>query len=163
MRTKAFKNWFGDWELGNREVKVVPIVNRHPFDVSKKVQLTKLDAVKYAKSIGVLKTMSNEDTNGKGEVIIAPKAIRKIVDDAYGSRPTIDIMLDAIAQLPVLIKEGLLAEEHFSYNKGADGDRRPENGVNSKESILRCYGAIERDGKIYRTKITIKRDNGNHQ
>lgn len=161
VRTKRFKKWFGDWELAAQKVDVVNITKHHIFDVSKKVQDVKRDAIDYAKSNGIIRTMSNDETGGKGEIIIAPKAIRKIVDDAYGSRPNIHIMLDAIAYLPKLIKESKLAEEHLSYEKGEDDVRRPENGINPKESIFRYYGAIAKEGKVYRAKITIKRDNGN--
>ena len=161
VRTKAFKRWFGDWELAAQMVNVINITKHHIFDVSKKVQVVKRDAIDYAKSNGIIRTVSNDETGGKGEIIIAPRAIRKIVDDAYGSRPNIHIMLDAIAYLPKLIKESKLAEEHLSYEKGEDGVRRPENGINPKETIFRYYGAIAKEGKVYRSKITIKRDNEN--
>ena len=161
VRTKAFKDWFGDWELLYKIVNVIPLANEHPFDTTKKIQEVKRDAVKYAKAAGIIRTLTNEETNGKGEIIIPVKAIRKIVDDAYRSKVNKDIMLDAITYLPQLIRESHLAEAHFSYDKGSDDVRRPENGINPKETIFRYFGAVKKDGKVYRTKITIKKDNGN--
>ena len=60
VRTKAFKRWFGDWELAAQMVNVINITKHHIFDVSKKVQVVKRDAIDYAKSNGIIRTVSKE-------------------------------------------------------------------------------------------------------
>lgn len=161
VRTKNFRRWFGDWMLPYVSVKKVQVKKEHPFDLTKKAQVTKKEVASYAEQEGIIRTLSDEETNGKGDIIISKSAIEKIVDDAYNAKDRADLMLGAITSLPELIRESKLGEEHFSYAKGADDVRRPENGINEKESIFRYFGAIESDGETYRVKITVKRDNGN--
>ena len=161
VRTKNFRRWFGDWMLPYVTVNKVAVSKEHPFDITKRVQDTKIDVVAHARKKGVIRTLTNDETNGKGNIFISKTAIEKIVDDAYKIKDRADLMLGAISKLPELIKKSNLGEEHFSYTKGSDSVRRPENGINEKETIFRYFGAIESDGETYRVKITVKRDNGN--
>ena len=143
--------------LNSAEVKVVSIKEKSPFDTSKKTKALKEDVVAYANEHGIIGTMTEEETKGKGKVTISKASIEKMVDDsATGKSVDKDTHLSITPQLREVIAESLMAETHPDYNKGRDGKRSPENGYNPDNLIHRCYGAISIDGQEYRVKLTLK-------
>ena len=143
--------------LNTAEVKVVPIKEKSPFDTSKKTKPLKEDVVAYANEHGIIGTMTEEETKGKGKVTISKASIEKMVDDsATGKSVDKDTHLAIIPQLREVIAESFMAETHPDYNKGRDGKRSAENGYNPDNLIHRCYGAISVDGQEYRVKLTLK-------
>ena len=150
--------------LNTAEVKVVPIKEKSPFDTSKKTKPLKEDVVAYANEHGIIGTMTEEETKGKGKVTISKASIEKMVDDsATGKSVDKDTHLAIIPQLREVIAESFMAETHPDYNKGRDGKRSPENGYNPDNLIHRCYGAISIDGQEYRIKLTLKETSGNRK
>ncbi|MDD6593585.1 MAG: hypothetical protein PUF09_04875 [Bacteroidales bacterium] len=150
--------------LNTAEVKVVPIKEKSPFDTSKKTKHLKEDVVAYANEHGIIGTMTEEETKGKGKVTISKASIEKMVDDsATGKSVDKDTHLAIIPQLREVIAESVMAETHPDYNKGRDGKRSPENGYNPDNLIHRCYGAISIDGQEYRIKLTLKETSGNRK
>lgn len=150
--------------LNTAEVKVVPIKEKSPFDTSKKTKPLKEDVVAYANEHGIIGTMTEEETKGKGKVTISKASIEKMVDDsATGKSVDKDTHLAIIPQLREVIAESVMAETHPDYNKGRDGKRSPENGYNPDNLIHRCYGAISIDGQEYRIKLTLKETSGNRK
>ena len=143
--------------LNTAEVKVVTIKEKSPFDTSKKKKPLKEDVVAYANEHGIIGTMTEEETKGKGKVTISKASIEKMVDDsATGKSVDKDTHLAIIPQLREVIAESFMAETHPDYNKGRDGNRSAENGYNPDNLIHRCYGAISVDGQEYRVKLTLK-------
>ena len=143
--------------LNSAEVKVVSIKEKSPFDTSKKTKALKEDVVAYANEHGIIGTMTEEETKGKGKVTISKASIEKMVDDsATGKSVDKDTHLSITPQLREVIAESLMAETHPDYNKGRDGKRSPENGYNPDNLIHRCYGAISIDGQEYLVKLTLK-------
>lgn len=143
--------------LNSAEVKVVSIKEKSPFDTSKKTKALKEDVVAYANEHGIIGTMTEEETKGKGKVTISKASIEKMVDDsATGKSLDKDTHISITPQLREVIAESLMAETHPDYNKGRDGKRSPENGYNPDNLIHRCYGAISIDGQEYRVKLTLK-------
>ena len=150
--------------MNTAEVKVVPIKEKSPFDTSKKTKHLKEDVVAYANEHGIIGTMTEEETKGKGKVTISKASIEKMVDDsATGKSVDKDTHLAIIPQLREVIAESVMAETHPDYNKGRDGKRSPENGYNPDNLIHRCYGAISIDGQEYRIKLTLKETSGNRK
>lgn len=143
--------------LNSAEVKVVSIKEKSPFDTSKKTKALKEDVVAYANEHGIIGTMTEEETKGKGKVTISKASIEKMVDDsATGKSVDKDTHLAIIPQLREVIAESVMAETHPDYNKGKAGKRSAENGYNPDNLIHRCYGAISIDGQEYRVKLTLK-------
>lgn len=129
--------------LNSAEVKVVSIKEKSPFDTSKKTKALKEDVVAYANEHGIIGTMTEEETKGKGKVTISKASIEKMVDDsATGKSVDKDTHLAIIPQLREVIAESVMAETHPDYNKGKAGKRSAENGYNPDNLIHRCYGAI---------------------
>lgn len=143
--------------LNSAEVKVVSIKEKSPFDTSKKTKALKEDVVAYANEHGIIGTVTEEETKGKGKVTISKASIEKMVDDsATGKSVDKDTHLAIIPQLREVIAESVMAETHPDYNKGKAGKRSAENGYNPDNLIHRCYGAISIDGQEYRVKLTLK-------
>ena len=69
-----------------------------------------------------------------------------------------DVHLAVLKVLPDVLRESVDAEQHPDYNKGADGVRSAENGINPDVTIHRLYGAVTMGGKLYRVKVTLKED-----
>ena len=149
--------------LNSAEVKVVSIKERTPFDTSKKTKALKEDVVAYANEHGIIGTMTEEETKGKGKVTISNASIEKMVDDSATDKSVDkDTHLSVIPQLREVIAESIMAETHPDFLKGEDGKRSPQNGYNGNVLIHRCYGAVNIDGRDYRVKITLKED-GSHK
>jgi len=150
VRTKAFKDWFGDWLKGAQAVTVVNTSLEHGFK-------NFADARQWAKK-NIARVYTNEETGGKGEIRISGNAIEKFTsEDAVKKSDNKDVHMAVLKVLPSVIKEGVDADTHPDYIK-IDGVRKPENGVNPGVTIHRVYGGVEIDGKIYRVKVTLKED-----
>lgn len=149
VRTKMFKEWFGDWELAARIINIVAADQNHGFKNFG-------EAKEWAKA-NIVRTLSNEETGGKGEIRISNNAISKFLSEsAISKSESKDIHLSVLKVLPDVIKESLDAEQHPDYKKGEDGVRSVKNGVNEGVTIHRLYGAVSIDGQVYRTKVAIK-------
>ena len=150
--------------LNSAEVKVVSIKEKSPFDTSKKTKALKEDVVAYANEHGIIGTMTEAETNGKGQISISKTSVEKMVDDSSTSKSVDkDTHLAVIPQLREIIAESVMAETHPDYNKGEDGKRSSDNGYNPDNLIHRCYGAISVDGQEYRVKLTLKETSGNRK
>lgn len=149
VRTKRFKNWFGDWELATKNIEVIEAAAEHGFKSFE-------EARAWAKS-HIARTLTNEETGGKGEIRISHKAINKFLSDSAVSKSeSKDVHLSVLKVLPDVIHNSIDAEQHPDYLKGEDGKRSAENGVNTDVMIHHLYGAVEIDGKLYRVKVTLK-------
>ncbi len=63
VRTKAFKDWFGDWELSAKVLKIISGIKEHGFNSFE-------DAKAWAKE-NIVRTLTNEETGDKGEIRIS--------------------------------------------------------------------------------------------
>lgn len=143
--------------LADAEVKIVRCGN-NPFNTKQKTVDLKKEVLGYAEKNGIIGTMSNEETNGKGEIHISKKSIGKFVDDSASDKSVdIDIHLSVLPQIREVIASSIETEVHPDYVK-VGKDRSRENGYNKNVLMHRCYGAVNIDGKVYRVKITLKED-----
>lgn len=150
VRTKAFKDWFGDWELGAKEVQIAQ-AKPHNFK-------NFAEAKAWAKE-NIVKIYTDEETAGKGEIKISNTAIDKFFSkSAIEKSETKDAHLSTLKSLPEIIRNSIEAEQHADYLKGEDGIRRKENGINENVTIHRLFGAVNVGGETYRVKVTLKRD-----
>ena len=146
--------------LADAEVKIVNC-GKNPFNANQKTVDLKKEVLNYAEKNGIIGTMSNEETNGKGEVHISKKSIGKFVDDSASNKSIgKDVHLSVLPQIRDVIASSIEAEVHPDYIKIGD-DRSRENGYNKNVLIHRCYGAVNVDDKVYRVKITLKEDIAN--
>lgn len=149
VRTKSFKDWFGDWELGQKTINIVKTGIEHGFKNFE-------EARDWAKK-NISMILSNDETNGKGNIRISNTAIDKFISESSITKSdSKDIHLAVLKILPDVIRESIDAEQHPDYMKGADGVRRYENGKNKDVTIHRLYGAVDIDGNIHRVKVTLK-------
>lgn len=148
VRSRAFKDWFGDWELPHQEVKVVEAAP-HQFKNFN-------EAKSWAKE-NIARVYSDEETGGKGEIRISRNAIDKYLSQsAIHNSSSEEVHLSVLKVLPDVIREGVDAETHLDYLKGGDGVRSPEFGINKGVMIHRVYSAVELSGELYRVKVTLK-------
>lgn len=137
--------------LAEKEVAVVEADANHGFANYK-------EAKAWAKQ-HVSKVYNNEETGGKGDVRISNAAIDKFMSQsAVDKNDGKDVHMSVLKVLPEVLKNSIDVETHPDFLKGADGKRRPENGMNKDVLVHRCYGAVSIDGKPYRVKITLKED-----
>jgi hypothetical protein len=135
--------------LADREVMVVRADADHGF-------MNYKEAKAWAKQ-HVSKVYNNEETGGKGDVRISNAAIDKFMSQsAIDKSDGKDVHMSVLKVLPEVLKNSIDVETHPDFLKGADGKRRPENGMNKDVLVHRCYGAVSIDGKPYRVKITLK-------
>lgn len=149
VRSRAFKDWFGDWELPHQEVKVVEASSDHGFENLK-------EARAWAKE-NIARVYSDEETGGKDEIRISRSAIDKYLSEsAITKSDNTNVHLSVLKVLPEVIREGIDAETHLDYIKGDGGVRSPQNGVNEGVTIHRLYGAVGIAQNMYRVKVTLK-------
>ena len=116
------------------------------------------DAKTWAKE-HIARTYSSEETGGKGDIRVSNAAIGKYLSQAAVDKSdSKDVHLAVLKVLPDVLRESVDAEQHPDYNKGADGVRSAENGINPDVTIHRLYGAVTMGGKLYRVKVTLKED-----
>lgn len=135
-RTKNFKKWFGDWELMQKDVSVIP-TSRHDFK-------NFADAEKWAKA-NIVGEYTNEDTGE--EISISNATLAKYLSaSAVSKSSSKDAHFEALTVLPDLIRKGVLVETV------TDRDSNPDI-----KALQRFYAAtINKDGEIERVKITVK-------
>ena len=88
-----------------------------------------------------------------GEVNISGTAVDKYLSQkAVEKSDSKNVHLSALHVLPRIIEESIVSEIHADKN----------NNENLKD-IVRLFGAIEIDGKVFRVKITVKRYNNENE
>ena len=136
VRTKAFKDWFGDWELAAKVVKIISANMDHGFK-------NFAEARKWAKE-KILGTYINPEI---GEIVVSGKAIDKYLSGkAVGQSHSLDAHLSALQVLPQLIENSIVGEVHE--------DRSHNENL---KDIVRLFGAINIGNETSRVKITVKR------
>lgn len=151
VRSRTFKDWFGDWELPHQEVKVVEASSEHGFGNIKEARI-------WAKE-NIARVYSDEETRGKGEIRISRSAIDKFLNESSISKSSsLDAHLSTVKVLPTVISNSIIGEKHSDYTKDSDGLRSEQSAINSDVTILRLFGAININGDIYRVKTTLKKD-----
>lgn len=115
VRTKAFKEWFGDWEKAARIEKLrksEPVVASGE-EYKGQYELTSRSAEEY-----VLKTLRGEYTNeDTGDNIKITRASRKVLHHDVES----DIHLKSIALIPQMIEKAIFVDE-IANEKGSKFD-----------------------------------------
>ena len=138
--------------LNDGEVRIVR-VGQHLFSGDKPIK----QAEAWAKANIVGLHTATDSRGDEFEYSISKNKIEKQLSvSAVGRSENLGVHLAALTKLPEIISESIEAEIHPDYKKGADGQRKPENGVNNAALIHRFYGAAEIDGKIYRVKTTME-------
>lgn len=140
------------------EVPVVE-VKPHMFKGNAKEAIRQIKT--WAKA-NIARIYNNEETGGKGKIRISNTAIDKYLSLSSSKKSdSLGVHLSVLVELPQIIRFSVLIEQHSDVQKGVDGVRSVENGINKDVLISRLYGAIQMDGKTYRVKTTI-RDNVNN-
>lgn len=141
VRTKAFKDWFGDWELAAKVVKIISANMEHGFK-------NFAEARKWAKE-NLLGTYINPEI---GEIVVSGKAIDKYLSGkAVEQSHSRDAHLSALQVLPKLIENSIVGEIHEDRDKNS----------NIKD-IVRLFGAMNIGNETSRVKITVKRYSDNN-
>ncbi len=132
-----------DMEVGIVNVPLHPFAGSAPISQARK--WAKENLVKeYKMSNGVRYTITREAV-GK---YLSEKATKK--------SKNLGVHLAVLTKLPAIINTSIDAEVHPDYNKGADEERRVENGIGNPHLLVhRMYGAVNVDGTIYRVKTTM--------
>lgn len=107
----------------------------------------------------IARTYNSKETGGKGDIRISNAAVDKYLSQsAVDKSDSKDVHLSVLKVLPDVIRESVDAEQHADFKKGEDGVRSAENGINPNVTIHRLYGAVRMDGKVYRVKVTLKKN-----
>ena len=137
-------------ELAQLKFVVVPVALA-PFTSSD-------GAIEWACENGVVGTMDDAETGGKGAVLISKNSIREMLNPAQvGKSASRQVHYAALTKLRDLIRASVIVESHFDLRKGPDMKRSPENGVNAEILIDVAYAALRIGEETYRAKITFKR------
>ena len=114
-------------ELARISFEVVP-VGTAPFVSSD-------GAIEWACGNGIVGTMDDVETGGKGVVLISKNSIREMLNPAQvGKSASRQVHYAALTKLRELIRASVIVESHFDLRKGPDMKRSAANGVN--EEIL---------------------------
>ena len=141
VRTQAFKDWFGDWELAAKVVKIISANVEHGFK-------NFAEARKWAKG-NLLGTYINPEI---GEIVVSGKAIDKYLSSkAVEQSHSRDAHWSALQVLPRLIENSIVGEIHEDRDKNS----------NIKD-IVRLFGAMNIGNETSRVKITVKRYSDNN-
>ena len=136
------------------EVKIPETVNvveleNAPFNNAKSARLWAIDH-------GVVGKMSDEDTNGKGEISISRSSLDKMLSgSALRKSVTPAIHFSALMRLRDIIRESFVGYMHPDYLK-VNEVRSPVNGVNPDVRIAVLYGCVSMGGLPFRAKTTLK-------
>ncbi|MBR1609835.1 MAG: hypothetical protein IJ678_09505, partial [Kiritimatiellae bacterium] len=139
-------------QLAEHEFPVIH-VGQAPFS-------TASDGLKWAKQNGIVQTIPAEQTQGVGTVDISVASIREMLNPSQRIKsPSPQIHFAAVAELPQLIRSGLVADRHVDLRKDKSGVRTPAAGVNKNVAVDVLYAAMSygTDAEPYRVKITLKR------
>lgn len=119
--------------LNDGEVRIVR-VGQHPFSGDKPIK----QAEAWAKAHLVGLHTATDSRGEEFEYSISKNKVEKQLSvSAVGRSENLGVHLAALTKLPEIISESIEAEIHPDYKKGADGQRKPENGVNSAALIHR--------------------------
>jgi hypothetical protein len=146
VRTKAFKDWFGDWE---KSARIEKLKNSAPVEISGneyrgKYELTRESAQRYILD-NVRGKYKIEDT---GEVVeIAKKGAKKVTAHSQGD----EAHMKSIAAIPELIKNAIFIEERPAYKEEAQ-----------YESYRYYVTGLKIGGEDYTARITIGVKNGKY-
>lgn len=114
------------------------------------------EALKWAKSHGIIGVMSDVDTAGKGYISISVASIRKMVSTSALSRSvTPSIHYASLMRLRDIIRESFVGEVHPDRIK-IGGKRTFANGLNPDVTVFRLYGCVSVGDLPFRSKITVK-------
>ena len=103
------------------------------------------------------KTLYYDNYGTAFDYTISGESIEKSISKKATDKSTnIGIHIAVLNRLDEVVANSIEVEEHPDYKKGADEERRPENGYNANTLIHRFYGAIKIDGIVYRVKTTMK-------
>ena len=133
VRTKAFKRWFGNWDIG---AMVTPIHR------SKGGFKNLTEAEKWAKENLQGKSVRNLFTNE--EISIGSKSIKEMLDPKFAKNVNEQVHMSALQSVLDFIETGIPAEIHKDTK---------ERGFD----VMRLYNAIEIDGVVYRVKSTVRK------
>lgn len=136
VRTKAFKDWFGDWELPTKAVSIVNAIANHGFKNFD-------EARAWAKKniAGIVKHSEIGDIN------ISNTSIEKYLSEkAVDKSDNKDVHLSALRVLPSVIEKSVVGEIH--------ADKKGDTNI---KDVVRLFGCLQLNGKLYRVKTTVKR------
>ena len=115
-------------------------------------------AIAWSCENGLVGTMNDAETGGKGLVLISKNSIREMLNPAQvGKSASRQVHYAALTKLRELIRASVIVESHFDLRKGHDMKRSAANGVNEEILIDVAYAALRMDAETYRAKITFKR------
>lgn len=149
VRTPRFKAFFGNWELKHKEFAIVETQDATFNSIE--------GALKWVGNNGILGTMTNEETGGKGEMFISASAVREMLNPRQREKSASNsVHYAALTKIRDIIRESELIDAHPDHKKGADGQRSPQVGINLGIKIEVLYGAMRHDEHVYRVKTTVK-------
>ena len=115
-------------------------------------------AIAWSCENGLVGTMNDAETGGKGLVLLSKNSIREMLNPAQvGKSASRQVHYAALTKLRELIRASVIVESHFDLRKGHDMKRSAANGVNEEILIDVAYAALRMDAETYRAKITFKR------
>lgn len=115
-------------------------------------------AIAWSCENGLVGTMNDAETGGKGLVLISKNSIREMLNPTQvGKSASRQVHYAALTKLRELIRASVIVESHFDLRKGHDMKRSAANGVNEEILIDVAYAALRMDAETYRAKITFKR------
>ena len=116
------------------------------------------DALKWARSHGLIGRMEDPETGGKGVVTISAESIREALNPRQREKSVSQVLhFAALMKLRELIRESRILESHSDWRKDAAGIRTPLAGVNNEVEICVAYAAFGIGEEIYRVRLTLKR------
>ena len=139
------------------ESKTVEIVESsgNIFNLNQSDVNLKKEVVAYAREHNLIGVMTDAETNGKGEIKISSKCVKKYADPtAYKKSVSKEIHFAALPHIRKIIASSILAETHPDYPKTEEG--RMPTTYNPLNVMHRLYGAIRINGEVYLVKTTIK-------
>ena len=136
VRTKAFKEWFGDWELASKIVDIIKIENAIHFS-------NIAEARRWAKA-NIVGICSNPEI---GDVNISKESINKYLSEkAVKQSTSLGLHLSCLQKMPSIINSSIVGEIH-----------KDKNNDKNILDIVRLYGCVTVDGELCRVKTTVKR------
>ena len=107
--------------LSTAEIEIVHC-EKHPFNAKQKTTGLKKEVVAYAEDKGIIGSMTNEETNGKGIINISKESIKKFVDDSASDKSIgKDAHLSVLHEIRNVIANSIEEEVHPDYNKDETG------------------------------------------
>ncbi len=149
VRTKAFKDWFGDWELPTKTVEIVN-KDQQKGDIITEHGFKNFDEARAWAKKNIVKEVTHDEI---GKINISSNAVDKYLSKkAVNKSDNKDVHLITLRVLPSVIENSIVGEIHT--------DEKNDPHV---RDIVRLFGCIDIDGKEYRVKTTVKRYNSNNE